>query len=406
MANTLAAVNTLARRGHEVTVLSAGADTFELGIGADWDLVRQVDPRVRVVRVDQPGGSNDPIINRWPDLLLRYHGEPPQWLKDIDIKMFPEPVNYDWYPAWLPNAIAAARQLHDARPFDLVVATILPAVSAGVALSLNATRGVPLVLYERDSWVFSPFTGEPYEDSPRSRPLLEQVFERAHQVWYINRPIADLHRREFAPWAHKIREVRNGWDAEFLPEAVQPRSRKGRDGLVFRYVGTADPGFPWLFIVEAWRQARAASPLVGRSRLEFVGVVADFAQKYKPIEFPGPAPRSDLPAIYADTDVLLFIKEGGPMATSSKIYEYTATGLPIASSMAAEHDARRVLEGRPLWFDAAEHTPEGLARALVAAAEHDPTAAELAAARTHGEAFRRDRTFDAAFQQLEESLGW
>jgi glycosyltransferase involved in cell wall biosynthesis len=407
VANPLAAVNALAKRGHEVTVLAAGTDTFALAMGADWGLVEQIDPAVTVVRVDQPGAWNDPIASRWPEVLRRYGGAAPQWLRDVEVKMFPEPIRNDWYPAWLPVATAAARALHRAKPFDLVIATILPAVSAGVALNLNAAAGVPFVVYERDSWVFSPFTGEPYEDADRSRPLLEEVFERAEQVWYINTPIADLHRREFAAWADKIREVRNGWEAAFVPEVITPAPRAGR-GLVFRFVGTADVGFPSAFVNEAWRLARAASPVVQDSTLEFVGVAADNVKAHSAegVKWSEPVLKRDLAAVYASADVLLFIKEGGPMATSGKVYEYTATGLPIASSMAPGHDARAVLGGRPLWFDAAEHTPAGLAAALVAAAAHEPTAAELAAARRHGQRFRRDLIFDAAFGQLEASLGW
>jgi glycosyltransferase involved in cell wall biosynthesis len=406
--NPLAAVNALASRGHDVTVLCADTQVFDLVRGADWRLTARIDPAVRVVRAPQPPSIRDTVLNRWPEARIR---APRAWVdvtRKIESSIHPEPVGDGWYPSWLPPALAAARRLQAAAPFDLVVANIVPAVAAGVALGLNASAGVPLVLVERDSWVFSPFTGEPYPDAEDSRPRLEEIYRRAVQVWYVNRPLADLHRREFAPWAQKIREVRNGWDPEFLTHRIDPPPRPRPGGLVFRFVGQMLSGFPWQFIQEAWALARMASPLVAESRLELVGQ-ASWAGKWDEsggITLAGWTPKDALADLYAATDVLVFIKEGGGMATSGKIYEYLATGLPIASSMPPVYDPRGLLAGRPLWFDAPEHTPAGLADALARAAEHAPTSDETARAHDHAQAFRRDRVLARAFGGLEEELGW
>jgi hypothetical protein len=102
----------------------------------------------------------------------------------------------------------------------------------------------------------------------------------------------------------------------------------------------------------------------------------------------------------------VFLKEGGALVTSSKIYEYVGTGLPIVSAMESGHDARRILDGRDLWFDAAEYTPQALGEALVRAAAHVPTAGEVAGARHHALAYRRDLVLDQAIAGLEEDLGW
>jgi glycosyltransferase involved in cell wall biosynthesis len=409
MANPLAAVNTVARRGHDVTVLSADPATYDLIQGSDWALVDLIDPRVKVVRVRQPPGVRDPVINRWHDTRLLAPGI---WEK-IDAEqttvIHPDPILNPWFPAWRPAASAAARALHDHAPFDLVIANILPAVAAGVALSVNLATGIPMVLVERDSWVFSPYTGQPYDDAALSRPLLEEIMSRAVQVWYINQPLAHLHRREFPAWAHKIKEVRNAWDAEFIPEQITPPSRAGRDGLVFRFVGTMAPrGFPWQFVEEAWTLAREASPVVRASVLEFVGPGSRLAESRSEIGMRAAdrVPKGGLAELYAQTDALLFIKEGGGMVTSGKIYEYLATGLPIVTSLVPDHDARAVLAGRPLWFDAKEHTPQGLAEAFVRAAAQAPVPQETAGAHRHAAAYRRDNVMDAALAQLEEELGW
>jgi glycosyltransferase involved in cell wall biosynthesis len=427
MANPLAAVNALARRVHEVTVLAAGPDSYRLYMGADQALADRIHPSVRVVRVEQPGGVEETLVNRWADLRMRY-AVTPEWMRDIVRKQFPEPPNDAWYPDWLPAATATARALHEQSDFDLVIATVLPAVAAGVALRLHGDTGLPFVLYERDSWVFDTFAN-PYPNAERSRPLLEHVMAQAHQVWYINQPWTDFHRREFAPWADKIFQAPNGWDPEFLPHGLVPPKRRGHGGLTFRYVGTVYPDFPVDSVTEAWRAARRANGLLRESTLELVGKAyvewrPDPADR---IVQASPVAKAELPALYARTDALVFIPAPGPMVTSGKIYEYTATGLPIVSALPPGHDAARVLRDRPLWFDfGAAGEPgmaappgatgpagvpgaldvEALTRAFVAVAEHWPTPAEAAAAREHAERFRRDRVFDATFAQLEESLGW
>ncbi len=57
------------------------------------------------------------------------------------------------------------------------------------------------------------------------------------------------------------------------------------------------------------------------------------------------------------------------MVTSGKVYEYVATGLPIASVLDPSHDAQRVLSGYPRWYPAAREDAASLAAALVAAAQ-------------------------------------
>jgi hypothetical protein len=179
-ANALGAVNALARRGHTVTVLTMGAGP----LGPDSGAAGGTDPAVTVVRVDQPAAWREPIVNRWSDLLLRYGGAAPQWLREVDARVFPEPTEDHWPAAWLPGASAAARTLHDARPFDLVVAVLPPAVSAGVALSLNAARAVPFVLYEPYPWEGGILSGPAGQDALGApNALFEQILDRASQTF-------------------------------------------------------------------------------------------------------------------------------------------------------------------------------------------------------------------------------
>jgi hypothetical protein len=63
----------------------------------------------------------------------------------------------------------------------------------------------------------------------------------------------------------------------------------------------------------------------------------------------------------------VFLKEGSGMVTSGKVYEYVATGLPIVSMLAAQHDARRILDGYPRWHDAIEYSARALSAAMLEA---------------------------------------
>jgi hypothetical protein len=90
------------------------------------------------------------------------------------------------------------------------------------------------------------------------------------------------------------------------------------------------------------------------------------------------------------------------MVTSGKVYEYVATGLPVASLIEAEHDARRVLAGYPRWYPAANQDPDALAAALLAATEdsraHD--ADRVDRARSYGLSFRRDRILEPVLRDV------
>ncbi|MDR2378076.1 MAG: hypothetical protein LBD70_01425 [Bifidobacteriaceae bacterium] len=217
-ADALDLANASARRGHDVTVLTAGTDAFDLVVGADADRVGQIDPKVAVVRVDNPLGVRDPIVNRWPDWRRRYGWDHAEWREAISRAIFPEPTGDSWRPAWLAPATAAARALAEAKPFDLAIATVLPAVGAGVALSLNAATGLPFVVYECEPWSFEPPAGE--SQAPRGLTIFEQCFARAIQVWCPDAARAAARRREFPSWGDKIRAV--GFDREAPDAAFGP----------------------------------------------------------------------------------------------------------------------------------------------------------------------------------------
>ena len=403
----LATANLLVELGARVTVLTADVATFDLVVGADDSLLAEVDPRIRVLRVPFPAGRRDPIINRWE--MARVSG-PQQWLERTlarEARVFPEPV----YGPWRPRIDAAAQRLHRVAPVDLVIATGNPYVDFSVAQRLNVDHGVPFVLDDRDSWVLDVYTGEPFADSATSQRLLGWMLERSQQMWFVNPPIARWHQERYPEHADRVRVVENGWDPRFLdPAAI---SHDVGATLRLGFVGTISDRFPLGPIIAGWRQARQMSPLLRDGQLRLYGQlgVSGASSVHRPlldeaaadgVVYVGRWPKSRITQAYDETDVLVFAKEGSGMVTSGKVYEYIATGLPIASMTEDEHDARRVLSGYPRWHPAADQSPPAVAAAMVSAAQDAVSAdkATVAAAIEHGLRFRRDQILAPALQEV------
>lgn len=410
----LATVNELARRGHRVTVLTADLDTFAIAVGADESLVARVHPDVRIVRVPMLQDVRDPVINRWS--LERAENQRPwtQAVLDQQTQAFPEPV----YAPWGPRAEAVALRLHATDPVDLTMATGNPYVDFTVALTLHQEHNVPFVLDDRDSWILDVYTGELAPHADRIRPWLDHALDTATEMWFVNPPIADWHRREYPQHADKIRVVENGWDSTFLHPGGLSTSRSARRSLVMSYVGTINSGLPLELIGDAWRIARSRSELLASSELRMVGHFGHagsmtpeqvrIRRKYGPdrMRFVGRQPKERISEVYAQSDILLFAKEGTGLVTSGKVYEYIATGRPIVSSMASSHDARRVLAGYPRWHDAsADGGAVALADAMLEGAADAVGGEDLeSAALEYGAGFRRDAVLARAIDHLEQRL--
>jgi glycosyltransferase involved in cell wall biosynthesis len=409
----LATVAELVHQGHRVTVLTADLATFDLVIGGDRSLLDDVPEGVRVVRVAMAQEQRDPLVNRWSAARL---ANPRAWAEKAradQVLAFPEWV----YATWQPRAEAAATRIHELDPVDLVIATGNPYVDFTVALRLHVDHGVPYVLDDRDSWLLDVFTGDLSPLAERILPWLEFALSQALRMWFVNPPIADWHRRRFPQYADKIHVVENGWDTRFLDVGSLSAPKEPGAGLVYTYVGTVNRSLPLRLLADAWRLARAGSAQLAGAELRVVGQFgsgdrltpdqAAIAAEFAPdgLILAGRQPKHQIGQVYADADVLVFIKEGSGMVTSGKVYEYVATGRPIVSVLEAEHDARRVLAGYPRWHDAAEHSPEGLAKAMLAALD-DATDGEQrhAAALLYGASKTREAALRPALRDVFKVL--
>jgi len=402
----------LVSQGHRVTVLTADLETFDLVIGGDRSLLDDVPEAVRVVRVAMAPRERDPLLNRWSGPRI---SNPRAWgdtVRKEQVQAFPEGC----YATWQARAEAAASRIHELDPVDLVIATGNPYVDFTVALRLHVDEGVPFVLDDRDSWLLDVYTGDPSPLAERIKPWLEFALSQALRMWFVNQTIADWHRLHFPQYADRIRVVENGWDTRFLDIPLAPARRKPGCGLVYTFVGTVNNALPLRLLAEAWRLARVRSPLLVGAELRVVGqfghggvltpeqaaIAAEFAADG--LVLTGRQPKHQIGQVYADADVLVFVKEGSGMVTSGKVYEYVATGRPIVSMLEREHDARRVLSGYPRWHDAVEHSPAALADAMLAALNEDDAAERYAAALLYGASKTREAALGPALQDVVTAL--
>lgn len=393
MYRALATSNMLAALGFRVTVLTTTRETFDRLTGSDPESETFIDPRIEVVRIpfDPVGGESD--IRRWSALRV---WSPLLWgfmHSQLSRVQFPEAT----YGTWRRDLVAAAKRIHAADPVDLVIGTANPNVDFAPGWHLWRRHGIPFVMDYRDAWHLNVYTGHTVGSAlSRSQRLERRLLDSAHEVWFVNEPIRDWHAARHPQRADRFHVVANGFDARFLDE-LDRAPRDDRDALIFGYLGTIYGPIPLKETLEGWRIARERSPLVAASRLVFRGRLGHFrepdaqaaellgAYRSHGVTYEGPVSKSQVSEVYAGFDALLLILSHSRYVTSGKVYEYAATGLPIAALHHPETAATQVLADHPSCFPVAEPTPGAIADAIIATAE--------AAAQQNSEDRRRVRAW-------------
>lgn len=417
---TLALTNVLAEQGHEVTVLAPDREYFERATPLDTALERSIHPSIDVRRVPFPD-LEDPIINRWP---LGRVSDRALWrkrAKDLAIKEFPEP----YYGVWRDRIVGTACRLQHEAPYDAVFVTGSAYVDYVVADALHTYYGVPFLMDDRDSFMFSVYDGTRRPHATRMRRWWETLASAATEIWFVNPPIADLHRRHYPILADKIRVVENGWDLEHLDQAKILRADAQRP--IFSYLGAINSGFHLGELLDSWQEASGLG-LPGEAQLriwgnfgtrnrainvsgsptdslalaaihgKLPGRLREALEAAQGVRVLGAVPKSGVTSVYEETAVLVFFKEGGSLVTSSKIYEYMATGSPIVAVIPKQHDSHRVLSGYPRAHIADLADPDSWAQAFLSAwtdAQNGDAHRQLRAQR-YAAKYRRDLILDPA----------
>lgn len=406
--------NQFCEQGWDVTVLNQSQDSFLLDQGLDQSLMAGVHDRVSIIEL--------PLFRQDLETDIRQFSEaraldPNGWNKGLrarSLKAFPEP----FYGSWKQKLFGAAVEVHRRHPIDLTLASCVPYVQAGVAHELHRKHGVPFAIDYRDGWSINVVTGQQtFQPTSRNGKIEAAILCSAEVLWVVNEPIAEHYRQRFPQLAAKVRVVRNGFD----PESQPPLPLDPPDGpLVFGYLGVANFSDSVLAdVLEAWGLARAESPLLSDARLEFRGRFGAGAARHTTgknrllsnastdgVSFGGPVDRRDVAAVYARWHALLLILIGGRFATSGKVYEYMATGLPIVSNHALDHGAVPLLAKYPLWAGNGDLEVDQLVATFVETANlvRNANWAERIAARGYAETYRRSALMAPAVSDLAASV--
>ena len=425
---TFAITQLLAEQGHDVTVIAPDSTYFETSTPLDLGLAAAIHPNIKVRRVPFPD-IDDPIINRWDgDRALNAKA----WKKRrraATTATFPEP----YYGAWRDRIVGAAHRLQRLTPFDLVIATGSAYVDYVVADALHTHHGVPFLIDDRDSFMFDVYDGSPRPNFERIRHWWESLASRALEVWFVNPPLANLHREAYPGLAAKIQVVENGWDRQHITQSLLLGNPTQQP--VFTYLGAMHSAFRWEELLTAWAVARldglpenaelrmrgnfgsrnqatdilntsspglALASLTGLSteqQLRLLGTGSG-------VQILGSVPKSGVMDVYQESSVLVFFKEGRSLVTSSKIYEYMSTGLPIVAVVSWDHDSRRVLAGYPRVHFGDLDDPRSWSRALLAAHQDSETfdSGRRKEAQEWAVKYRRDRILEPALERVMSNL--
>ena len=410
MYRALATANAFARDGWRVTVLTTTRETFERLTGSDPQSESYIDPRVTVVRIPFDSERSDDDLANWSRLrvssamlwtALRWI---PAWFA------FPE-LNYG---GWKTPLVAAAERIHHELPVDLVVGSANPNVDFAPGWHLHRRYGVPYVMDHRDAWHLDVYSGR--RTAPklsRSSVLERRLYRHAVEGWFVNAPIRDWHAAEHPARARDLHVVANGVDAEFL-ELARTRVVDPEAGLVFGYLGTIYGPIPLRETLDAWRLARTRSPLIARSRLVVRGRLGHFAEPdtavaelldaYRDdgVSYGGPVSKTAVSSVYRSFDALLLIISRSPYVTSGKVFEYAASGLPIAALHDPVTAATGVLADHPARFAADSIGVEQFAEVLIATGESAATQTpeSIAATQAWARRFARDEQLAPRIQAL------
>ena len=248
----------------------------------------------------------------------------------------------DLHVTWYPLAVRQGLRLLRSRPIKLLFSSSPPATSHLVALRLKRLTGLPWVADFRDGWMFEPPNPVPFNSRIRTRieyALERQVVLSADRIVTVNQTIADDLARRYPATAGRIEVITNGYDPADVAQMPTRVARSARMRLVYTgslalsRTGTSISG-----LLAALRGLREAQPaLADEIELVFVGKLTDAEQRRiaetglgDQVSMTGRLSHQDALRYQAEADALLLITVSGDSSvTTSKLFEYLASGRPI-----------------------------------------------------------------------------
>jgi glycosyltransferase involved in cell wall biosynthesis len=260
---------------------------------------------------------------------------------------------------WVPFAVRAARRLHAAQPFDVVLTTAPPMSLHLVGLALHRA-GLPWVADFRDPWTDVYYL----RDLPRTTlarrldvALERRVLRRATRLVSVSPSVARLLG---AKVGREVAVIPNGFDEADFATPPAPRDPRGPFviGFVGNFLGQQNPEVLWQTLARL--HAEAGGPDV---RLRFVGNVDPLVEQALHrhrladlVERRPYVPHAEAVAEMTRAGLLLLPINRTPGAegiVTGKLFEYVAAGRPVLGIGPAGGDAAALLAqtGAGMLFD-------------------------------------------------------
>ncbi len=312
---------------------------------------------------------------------------------------------------WVPYAIAAARRLHAAQPFDALFTTGPPHSTHLAGWWLARTLGLPWVADLRDPWSDIYY----YHDLPRSAMAqrLDEMMERA----VLRRASArvtvgpSLAAHYEAKSGLPVAVIPNGFDrADFAGPAPARQSDTFRIAFVGTFLAQQNPETLWQVLAGLRRQGK-----IPHLRLLLVGNVdarVTAALKEHGLEAIAETrayvPHADAVAAMRCADALLLAinrVDGAERIVTGKVFEYVGSGRPVVAVGPAGGDAARVLAetgaGRLYHWDDAAGLEREVSRLYTAWQDGTPVSGALP---EQADVYSRERQAEALAHVLDGVL--
>jgi glycosyltransferase involved in cell wall biosynthesis len=256
---------------------------------------------------------------------------------------------------WLPFAFPAARRIIRSRNIDVVVITVPPFSSVGLATRLRkAFPALPIVVDFRDEWITTTLSLVSFNANARARAIAHQTESAAVRaatavVCVTEAAVHELRKRYPDQPEGKFHCIPNGFEtaAASKPDQTHVQIHDHDTRVVLTYVGSVygstDP--------RSFLEAVAGLPPEARAqlRIRFIGHVetAVYRQALDAlsgvVETVGFLPQAEALRQLRQSDYALLLTHD-PINVSAKFYDYLGAGIPILAAVRPEGEVRRLLE--------------------------------------------------------------
>ncbi|MGQ9829599.1 MAG: glycosyltransferase family 4 protein [Roseiflexus sp.] len=281
----------------------------------------------------------------------------------------------DIHIGWVPGAALRGRMLLRSGVFNVIFSTSPPPSVHLAALALKRLSGLPWVADFRDGWTFEPPNAVALNTSARTgieRALEQAVVLGADQIVTVNQRLAIDLRHRFPTAAARVTVISNGYDpADITGLQSYVKGKRLRivhtGSLAYSQSQRYIDGF--LAALDRLRQQQSSIladmevSFIGRlSRAEYETLTRDDYRKYVTVEEPLPH-REALQRQFSADVLLLVTSASAASVTTSKLFEYLASGRPVLA-LTGRSAAAELIEELNAGIVVAPDDVEGICRAL------------------------------------------